>query len=106
MVLSSCLTGRSPGPTLGNTLNAGQRGTNAVDLRREGLTRMGIGRSSEDGSARSGCSEEITSLREISFPPFPSFPVSPSPGFRFGNMGNAGNVFGGDPSETCHLVSV
>jgi hypothetical protein len=35
MVLSSCLTGRSLGPTLGYTRNAGQRGRDFVDLRRE-----------------------------------------------------------------------
>jgi len=38
MALSSCLTGRSPEPTLGYTRNAGQRGRNSVDLRRERLS--------------------------------------------------------------------
>ena len=41
------------------------------------------------------------------FPPFPLIPhlaVARGPGA--GNIGNAGNVSGGDPSETCHLVSV
>ena len=38
MALSSYLTVRSPGATLGYTRNAGQRGRNSVDLRRERLS--------------------------------------------------------------------
>ena len=40
------------------------------------------------------------------FPPFPSFPISPSPGSRGGECRECGECFGGDPSETCHLVGL
>jgi hypothetical protein len=41
--------------------------------------------------------DDTTSLTGISFPPFPSFPISPSLGFRFGECGERGECFWSSP---------